>query len=652
MLEIGTVLDGKWVILEFLGKGGMGEVYRAHQLNLKRDVAIKIVSREWLDTLDGDEGELENAISRFRREVKATAAIRHPNVVQIIDYGSTKLQVNGVETFLEYIAMEYIPGATLRFTMSEEGFEPDEELMSSWLRDYFFTVLEGVAAIHAAGMVHRDLKPENVLMDGTIPKIADFGLAASRCLAPITGSVDVKGTAAYMSPEQFVDLKRTDARADIYALGKILYEAAVGRMPPTTIPFKTVALDHPEKPLFKDLDEIMQKATAEKREDRFDSVVAFQSALKEALDRQETPRFPQIEASAFRMRSGHPMKWVWLGIFITLLALSAMTVWHIVGTPPPSPVQMAEPSVVNSKAPETVEETMPPRKVEPGPETASASADNLSKMLRGKDGAELYLVPGGTLTVPEAFGPRSGEAVDLPPFYMSETLVTNYQYVEFLNEMLSKIQVDHAVVRGEGKIWLLLGEVVEDYDPITFRDGKFHVTNPAHAACPVVRVTPYGASAYAAFFGRRLPTDLEWLQAIKEGTPKQEGSSKGAESFGADSPAAGMMERMHAQQPAPSKESGDAPPFPSPVMLYSADTLGIRGLNGNVDEWGIRKSMPASENEAETGEYVILGGQGKDANSTKGSALSAPIPRQPWEAFEEVGFRCVVTAPAPSTGEQ
>jgi serine/threonine-protein kinase len=91
ILEIGTVLDEKWVILELLGKGGMGEVYRAHQLNLKRDVAIKIISDDFLQSFEGDEEEIEIIRSRFRREVKAMARIRHPNIVQIFDHGSTSI---------------------------------------------------------------------------------------------------------------------------------------------------------------------------------------------------------------------------------------------------------------------------------------------------------------------------------------------------------------------------------------------------------------------------------------------------------------------------------------------------------------------------------------------------------------------------------
>lgn len=156
ILQTGTVLNDKWVILELIGKGGMGEVYRAHQLNLKRDVAIKVISREWLQTLEDDVEEIEKALQRFRREVQAMSQIRHPNVLQIFDYGSDTIKKDGEDSSIEYIVMEYIPGATLRFTMSEEGFYPDQETIKSWLEEHFLPVLNGVQVMHELDMVHRE----------------------------------------------------------------------------------------------------------------------------------------------------------------------------------------------------------------------------------------------------------------------------------------------------------------------------------------------------------------------------------------------------------------------------------------------------------------------------------------------------------------
>ncbi len=230
VLNTGAVLNDKWIILGLIGKGAMGEVYRAHQLTLQRDVAIKIISKEWLQTAEEEGLETETILQRFHREFQAMAQVRHPNVIQIYDYGTCSVQKDEKETDIEYIAMEYIPGATLRFTMSDEGFEPDEKLIKDWIREYFIPVLDGVQALHTLGIVHRDLKPENILLDGNIPKITDFGLARSTRLKPLSQTADAQGTLSYMPPEQFIDFKWVDQRGDIFSLGRILFEAVAGKI--------------------------------------------------------------------------------------------------------------------------------------------------------------------------------------------------------------------------------------------------------------------------------------------------------------------------------------------------------------------------------------------------------------------------------------
>jgi len=144
IFEPGNVLNNKWVILELIGKGAMGEIYLAHQLNLKRDVAIKVVSEELLKDFEDDPDEIETAFQRFKREVHAMARVRHPNVLQIFDYGSAVIQRETGDCPVEFIAMEYIPGDTLRFTMSEEGFYPEQELTRDWLEEYFLPLLDGI----------------------------------------------------------------------------------------------------------------------------------------------------------------------------------------------------------------------------------------------------------------------------------------------------------------------------------------------------------------------------------------------------------------------------------------------------------------------------------------------------------------------------
>jgi serine/threonine-protein kinase len=331
LIEIGTVLDGKWAILEFIAKGGMGEVYRAHQLNLKRDVAIKVISQEWLESLEGDAEEINSAFKRFLAEVQTMAQIRHTNILQIYDFGSASIQKRGEAVTVEYIVIEYIPGKTLRHTMSEEGFYPDEEdATKAWISDYFIPVLNGVQTMHKLGIVHRDLKPENILIDGEIPKIADFGLARSSRMAPITRTIDVKGSPGYMSPEHFLDLKNTDQQADVYSLGKILFEAIMGKIDTEKLPFKQVSLPDPSTPFMREMDRIIRAATAEDKDDRLASVAQLHGALSEAaafsLEHEHTPSFAadrQAERVSSRARFGR-LLWACLAIaFVAVISITA-----------------------------------------------------------------------------------------------------------------------------------------------------------------------------------------------------------------------------------------------------------------------------------------------------------------------------------------
>ena len=130
-------------------------------------------------------------------------------------------------------------------------------MIKDWIKEYFIPVLDGVQALHTLGIIHRDLKPENILLDGTLPKITDFGLARSTALKPITQTVDSQGTLSYMPPETFIDFKRVDQR-EKSSLGRILFEAIAGKVSKGTVPFKTVKLANPDTPFLQKLDRIIQ----------------------------------------------------------------------------------------------------------------------------------------------------------------------------------------------------------------------------------------------------------------------------------------------------------------------------------------------------------------------------------------------------------
>src|SRR5271165_5152639 len=217
-LAPGSRLDS-YEIIAPLGAGGMGEVYRARDGTLKRDVAIKVLPEYW--SRDPDR------LRRFEQEAQATAALNHPNIVSIFHVG----QYHGSP----YIVTELLQGETLRDRLRRGPMRLREVL------DFGVELARGLAAAHDAGVVHRDLKPENIWVtkDGRI-KILDFGLAkldpaksasahdATVTLQQHTSPGHVLGTVGYMSPEQ-VRGQAADARSDIFTLGAILYEMLTGQ---------------------------------------------------------------------------------------------------------------------------------------------------------------------------------------------------------------------------------------------------------------------------------------------------------------------------------------------------------------------------------------------------------------------------------------
>jgi eukaryotic-like serine/threonine-protein kinase len=227
---VGATVDGRYRVISQLAKGGMATVYEALDLRLDRVVALKIMHPH----LAHDQA----FVSRFQREAKAAARLTHGHVVAVYDQGED----NG----LVYLAMEYVPGRTLRDVLRQYGpLTPEQALV------FLDPVLEALGAAHAAGFVHRDIKPENVLIsdDGRV-KVADFGLA--RAMETSAQSVTqgmIIGTVAYLSPEQ-VERGDADGRSDVYAAGILLFEMITGQVPhaadsPLSVAYKHVNSDVP-----------------------------------------------------------------------------------------------------------------------------------------------------------------------------------------------------------------------------------------------------------------------------------------------------------------------------------------------------------------------------------------------------------------------
>jgi serine/threonine protein kinase/tetratricopeptide (TPR) repeat protein len=209
----------KYRIIERLGTGGMGEVYKAEDPGLQRMVAIKVIS--------GDDNASAGAKARFLREARAASAFNHPNIVTIYEIGET--------TDHSYIVMEYVEGRSLRDLISKKAVEPETVL------DIAGQTCDALVEAHSRGIMHRDIKPENILLTarGRV-KLVDFGLAKSVAKEPakgattsaesLTESGTVMGTLSYMSPEQLRG-EQLDERTDIFSFGIVLYELITGDLP-------------------------------------------------------------------------------------------------------------------------------------------------------------------------------------------------------------------------------------------------------------------------------------------------------------------------------------------------------------------------------------------------------------------------------------
>ena len=220
---VGRLLDGRYRVESLIATGGMATVYLGTDTRLDRTVALKIMHAE----LAND----EDFVRRFVGEARSVARLSHPNVVGVYDQGADGRML--------YLAMEYVPGRTLRDLLNERGSLGPREAL-----DIMEGVLGGLGAAHAAGIAHRDVKPENVLLGGgNAVKVADFGLARMLAGTSHTKTGMLIGTAAYLAPEQ-VSQGVADARTDVYAAGVMLFEMLTGQQPHTADTPLAVAYKH------------------------------------------------------------------------------------------------------------------------------------------------------------------------------------------------------------------------------------------------------------------------------------------------------------------------------------------------------------------------------------------------------------------------
>ena len=293
---IGRVVGGRYRIEALLGEGGMGAVYRAEQLDLKKKVAVKVLHREMV--LNSE------VVARFEREAVASGRIAHPHVASAFDFGR-------LEDGVYFLALEFIEGQSLGRIMDQQAPLPERMALRIARQ-----IADALAAAHAAGVVHRDLKPENVMLLDRPPgeefvKVLDFGIAKLRSSngaekeQPLTQLGTVFGTPEYMSPEQARGME-VDGRSDLYTLGLMLYEMLSGASPfshedMVVILARQLSMQAPPLPnsVSRPTRELVANLLKKERDERPKTAVEVRDAIAALLSRPEARRdsVPELDVS-------------------------------------------------------------------------------------------------------------------------------------------------------------------------------------------------------------------------------------------------------------------------------------------------------------------------------------------------------------------
>lgn len=490
-------------IIDELGRGSAGVVYRARQDSLERDVALKVLIARPSDS----EGELR----RFIREARVVASLDHPGIV--------KVHAVGVEDGVAFMAMELAVGGTLAESMHGQPIDPKQAC--DWVRQ----AAEAMHVAHQAGLVHRDLKPGNLLRaaDGRV-LVADFGLARSLEAGWQTTEMNPAGTPRYMSPEQLNPNLQdaVDARTDVYSLGVVLFELLAGSPPfdagsliglfeqvNQVDPFLDLArLAHIPEPLVA----ICARAMEKDPSDRYASAAALAADLDrfhagEKVDAQLAPRWLRL----LRARSRRWWRRTAAGLTIAAAVWAIAALTDSVPEPLDS-VAVSWPGGAGLSLAAWVNQADafpgPPQLIRGGAGTVKQLAPASYRFvvqgssgfqewdrLRGErlDLTELKLAPAQP---PLADGMlRIAADAEGPGFDLDARLVRNVEYLAFLAEMSTRL--DHA---SFARLWPIVWDLPTQV-------GWWHA--------PVIGVRPSAARAYAEWRGKRLPTALEWKRAFR-----------------------------------------------------------------------------------------------------------------------------------------
>ncbi len=352
MLDLSGREIDRYHLIEKLGEGGMAVVYKAFDTRLECDVAVKFIR---MDRITPESSPI--VLRRFATEARKTARLTHPNIVPVTDYGEYEGN--------PYLVMKYLPGGTLK-QLAGNPMDWHEAL------SFILPIAEALDYAHKNGIIHRDVKPGNILITSSgTPMLSDFGIAKvieaqEETLDHLTVTGVGIGTPEYMAPEQAVG-RKVDGRADIYALGVVLYELITGRKPYTADTPLAVILKQANDPLPRPgqfvtipegLEHLLFKALAKKPEDRFEDMQVFILQMQKISGIElKIKSFPVVEENVEKSNKKYQLqkKWLWIGILFTIIALLAIFNRQIFPDTSLNPtMQVIDPTIQNTSVPTTV----------------------------------------------------------------------------------------------------------------------------------------------------------------------------------------------------------------------------------------------------------------------------------------------------------
>lgn len=431
--EEGRIYGGRYRLISRIAIGGMGEVWKAHDPIILRDVAIKILKPEYM----GDPGFLE----RFRTEAKHAARVNHEGIANVFDYGE--------DSGSAFLVMELVPGDSLAKILETRKFLPEVEVL-----DIVAQTARALYAAHQEGLVHRDVKPGNLLItpDGQV-KITDFGIARVADQVSLTATGQVMGTVQYLAPEQATGKPATPA-TDIYSLGIVAYEALAGRRPFTGENQMAIAMsqikDTPP-PLPEELDpavtelimsclakkSVMRPATALELAQRAEKLSGkaprgqFNTRMIETL--KPVPETTSIIETLDTSETKPPIIWPWISVIVLLILATLGVIFALVSSPAPTPTPTETPTATETPTP-TPTETPTETPTTPSTTTVFSSdvigqnVDTVEKLLTDK-GLVVTRVQGDGLPTGDTRINTVYEATPLGTISVGTTVVVTY-YVE------------------------------------------------------------------------------------------------------------------------------------------------------------------------------------------------------------------------------